>query len=213
METVTPSSKRCTRCGETKPIDQFRPPRRACKACDRAAEHARNRERRAERRAHPTRLTMSEADLARFEALHAPEPNTGCWLWVGCVDRRGYAKFAHGGLSLRGHRVAYEHFVAQVPSGLELDHLCRTPACVNPAHLEPVTHRENILRSDAPPAACARKTHCPKGHAYDAANARLGRDGHRACRACRRTEERRAAERRRYALRGAALRTPRRTAS
>ena len=64
------------------------------------------------------------------------------------------------------HRVAWTHLRGPIPDGYTLDHLCKTPACVNVAHLEPVTLRENVLRSDNTAARIARRTHCRKGHAY-----------------------------------------------
>lgn len=78
----------------------------------------------------------------RFERLYIPEPNSGCWLWLGDLDRKGYGELNLGtGISgkrkRRGaHIVGYELERGPVPEGLELDHLCRTPICVNPDHLE-----------------------------------------------------------------------------
>ena len=90
-----------------------------------------------------------------------------CWVWLGAVNTWGY-----GHLSSRhtrntlARRVVYEALVGPIPEGLQLDHLCRNKLCVNPAHLEPVTRKENILRGTAPSAKHARKTLCPKGHPY-----------------------------------------------
>lgn len=93
-------------------------------------------------------LGRRAADPAdRLLGFVSPEPNTGCWLWVGQLDRHGYALFSFPGHGKRlGHRVAYELFAGPLRPDLELDHLCRTTACVNPAHLEQVTHGVNIAR-------------------------------------------------------------------
>jgi hypothetical protein len=71
----------------------------------------------------------------------------GCWLWTGALVR-GYGSFrAESGRHVYAHRWAWEAARGPIPSGLELDHLCCAPACVNPEHLEPVTHRENTVRA------------------------------------------------------------------
>ena len=81
------------------------------------------------------------------------------------------------------HRMIYELLVGPIPDGLEIDHLCRNRGCVNPGHMEPVTHRENLMRGDTVAAANPAKTHCIRGHPYDDENTyRYG--SHRYCRAC-----------------------------
>src|SRR4051812_48054279 len=75
-----------------------------------------------------------------------------CWIWPNHTDEYGYGRVRWGGRFAKPHRVAYELFVGPIPEGLEIDHVCRNPSCVNPRHLEPVTHVENMRR--------ARKTHC-----------------------------------------------------
>lgn len=118
----------------------------------------------------------------RFEAQYEPGP-LGCWLWKGTKDEDGYGKFSfkRGGWNVRvAHRYAYELYVGHIPKGLTLDHLCRVRHCVNPAHLEPVTNHENLMRGVSPSAINSRKTHCPQGHAYDGLNVR----GHRVCNRC-----------------------------
>ena len=108
-----------------------------------------------------------------------------CWLWTAAIDRNGYGKFRHQGGAVFAHRVAYELEVGPVPDGLELDHLCRVPRCVRSDHLEPVTHRDNLLRGATISARNAAKTHCPQGHPYDEANTKFTRGGWRTCRTCR----------------------------
>jgi len=70
----------------------------------------------------------------------------GCWIWTGAVEGKGYGAPSINGVKRPAHRLAYEDLVGPVPEGLHLDHLCRVRRCVNPAHLEPVTSRENTLR-------------------------------------------------------------------
>ena len=112
----------------------------------------------------------------------------GCWLWTGATSTVGYGKVlgAEGRL-VTAHRVAYEFLVGPIPEGCELDHLCRNRACVNPAHLEPVTGYENIMRGESVSAKNKRKTHCKRGHPLSGVNLYLrpcrGRLA-RQCKAC-----------------------------
>lgn len=105
------------------------------------------------------------------------EVESGCWEWVGTLQRNGYSSFYYRGKIVRGHRWSYEHFTAPIPQGKEIDHLCRNRKCVNPAHLEPVTSKENARR--------AMRTHCVNGHAFTPENIYM-HDGKRHCRECRR---------------------------
>lgn len=71
----------------------------------------------------------------------------GCWEWRGTLARGGYGRVMVGGVRTVVHRIVYEHLVGSIPDGKELDHTCRNRQCANPAHLEPVTHRENLQRT------------------------------------------------------------------
>lgn len=117
----------------------------------------------------------------RFWSKAIPEPNSGCWLWLGGVNNQGYGLIHNVDRMSLAHRFAFLA-TAPIPVGLEIDHKCRNSRCVNPAHLEPVTHKVNMER--------AGKTHCHRGHALTPENrsTRRGRNGD--CLACCRIRDR-----------------------
>jgi HNH endonuclease len=120
-------------------------------------------------------------------------PDLGpCWQWTAAKMHNGYGRFKRDGRTLSAHRVAYELVIGSVPDGLELDHLCRNPACVNPAHLEPVTGKVNVLRGETITAANAAKDFCDRGHPLSGENLFVRRGGRRLCRMCKREMERKA---------------------
>lgn len=128
-----------------------------------------------------------------YEHYIEPEPNSGCWLWVGSRFRPlfgavGYGKLRRGAKQVEAHRVVYESERGPIPPGLTLDHLCRNRCCVNPTHLEPITRGQNVLRGESFSAVNIRKTHCIRGHAFEGGNVRYfySNNGgqHRGCRAC-----------------------------
>ena len=117
------------------------------------------------------------------------EKTKGCWLWKG-AKREGYGLFSIShDTQVPAHNFAYQQLTGPIPDGLLLDHLCRNHACVNPAHLQPVTNKENVLRGIAPTAVNAKKTHCQKGHEYSPENTYYDGKG-RQCRTCRRLRQR-----------------------
>lgn len=121
---------------------------------------------------------------ARFwEKVERTDPNS-CWIWMGARNSKGYGIFHIEKGTRLAHRLAYEILVDSIPIGVEPDHLCRTPVCVNPKHLELVTHQENMRRGLAG-WENRSKTHCSKGHAYNEANTYLYKGG-RYCRICHR---------------------------
>jgi HNH endonuclease len=128
----------------------------------------------------------------RLMSKVSPEPNSGCWLWMGEGHTNGYGLTKHNGKTHLVRRLMYEITRGPIPDGLELDHLCRVRCCVNPTHLEAVTHQENMQRSPLSRKGSEhlrKKTHCPKGHPYDAANTYKWR-GRRLCRECNRQRSR-----------------------
>lgn len=118
----------------------------------------------------------------RFWSKVAQAEN-GCWEWVASVTSTGYGQFRFDGRVRKTHRLAYLALVGPVPEGLVLDHLCRNRGCCNPAHLEVVTQRENLLRGEGFNAVNAAKTHCIRGHEFTAVNT-YWYDDRRHCRAC-----------------------------
>lgn len=133
--------------------------------------------------------------LDRFWAQVVTGDPDGCWEWTGPCNEKGYGKFTiggraeSGGKQIKAHRFAYEIRQGPVPEGLELDHLCRNRSCVNAAHLEPVTRRENQRRGQSVSGRNARKTHCKHGHEFTRENTRWRKDGSRYCRTCGRDRQ------------------------
>lgn len=127
----------------------------------------------------------------------SPEPNSGCWLWTGYLGTHGYGT-AHDGIrTTQAHRATYRAWRGDIPPRTPLDHLCRVPACVNPDHLEVVSHRTNFLRGMSPPAVAIRDGRCRFGHPYTEENTYYRANGNRQCRICTRrryAEAREAAE-------------------
>lgn len=155
---------------------------------------------------------MSEQKAGReklvvyFEARVIRRGADECWGWKAHIDKNGYTWASVGHALYHGpaHRLAYELFVGSIPQGLHIDHLCRNPGCVNPAHLEPVTLAENVMRGEGITARYARSAVCKQGHPRSGENLyiRPG-DGARCCRMCRRAQDKKDKERRRQRDRAA----------
>ena len=129
--------------------------------------------------------------LDRVEKKITYEPNSGCWLWTGGLTKEGYGMLSvRTGLNEYAHRYVYNFFVGEVPKGLELDHLCRTRSCVNPSHLDPVTHSLNTKRGNA--GKWERPDQCKRGHPLYGNNLKViegkrgKRGSYRSCKECNR---------------------------
>ncbi len=96
----------------------------------------------------------------------SPEPNSGCWLWAGALNSWGYGSIRVDSKQWPAHRFALVTLSGELPPSMHVDHLCRVQSCVNPAHLEAVSIRENARRG----IKGVLTTHCPSGHEYDESN-------------------------------------------
>ena len=127
-------------------------------------------------------MTPQAAALARL--LDRCVQDGDCWTWTGCTDQ-GYGRIGAFSRYWWTHRLSYILLVGEIPDGLEIDHLCRNRACVNPEHLDPVPREVNIARGNAFQMVNARKTECLRGHAFTPENTEVNRKGQRSCKACR----------------------------
>lgn len=130
---------------------------------------------------------MTPADRLTMQSEVMP---TGCIEWRGFINPKGYGRARLGGVKTTVHRVAFMVHVGPIPEGFEIDHLCRNRCCINPAHLEAVSHAENTLRSDNVVGVNARKTHCHRGHEFSPENTVRLSGNRRECRTCRNTRYR-----------------------
>jgi hypothetical protein len=125
--------------------------------------------------------TLAEPTSRRFWAK--VDKSGDHWIWTGARNENGYGRYNNH----LAHRLAYVLTHGEIPDGLPLDHVCRVTSCVNPAHLEPVTNGENVLRGYGPNINAARQndlTHCLREHAFTPENTRRNRNGSRSCRTC-----------------------------
>ena len=161
---------------------------RACRECNRRAQRrlggiARSREDWGSFK--DKRLPRGSPVLDRIKAKIMEQPGplkSPCWIWMGSLSGPGYAQIRitedRRSWRVLVHRWMYEHHFGAPPPGADVHHKCDRPRCVNPAHLDAVTHRENIRKTTN------QRTHCKHGHPLSGDNVRLASDGRRCCRAC-----------------------------
>lgn len=134
---------------------------------------------------------LYEADHQRFISKISMPSDEACWEWTAHRNqaRGGYGTFRFGGVPSWAHRIAFEHWVEDIPDGFHVHHTCRNTGCVNPNHLEAVSPSAHAFLAESPPTQNSRKTHCKHGHAFDEANTYIKKTGKRDCRACHRRQE------------------------
>lgn len=122
----------------------------------------------------------SVSEIDRFWKYAMPEPNSGCWLWVGKQYRNGYGAMFFRGTTVPAHRASWQLFCGAIPEEMEIDHRCKNRPCVNPEHLRLATKAENLANRHL------LKSHCRNGHPFTADNCYFENDGNtRRCKTCR----------------------------
>ena len=131
-------------------------------------------------------MPPKEPAAIRFHRHYRIDEGTGCWIWTGGCSA-GYGMFCMDGWMVQAHRAAYILFVGPIPEGMTLDHLCRTPLCVNHEHLEPVPHIVNVqrgLQQRHPVVVKAANRHCRRAHWMDETTTYNDPRGVSRCRVC-----------------------------
>lgn len=140
-------------------------------------------------------LSLSDKERLAPRLLSRIKHVGDCWVWTGKVNHEGYARIRVLGHSAKWaiHRASYEVFIGPIPDDLTIDHLCRNPSCINPAHLEPVTMETNIRRGFGIGMRYAARDQCCKGHPFVEGSYNIAPNGiggfFRRCLICRREKE------------------------
>ena len=126
------------------------------------------------------RLKANVIFYERFDRIKG-----SCWVWNKRINiQTGYGEFIAGGIMYSAHRFSYTYFIGKIPEGFHVHHKCENRRCVNPEHLEALTHKEHLLMGNGLCAINARKTHCIKGHEFTKQNTYITPDNRRQCRKC-----------------------------
>jgi hypothetical protein len=127
---------------------------------------------------------LNERQLYRF--LIKIKFTEACWYWEGAKNDSGYGYWGFQGKVRPAHVYSYQIFKGEIPAGFELDHICRNHSCLNPFHLEAVSHSVNVQRGvDFKVKTNQGKTHCIRGHPLSGTNLLLRKNGKwRRCRIC-----------------------------
>jgi hypothetical protein len=172
---------------------------RACRTCKREgarrAQQRRRKEARTKReRAQAKRILGLPPTFWAKTFIAETGHVTPCLIWTGTLNSKGYGVLTQQRKQYYAHRMAYEARHGDIPVGVSprpvIDHLCRTPSCVNADHLDLVTDKENVLRGRSFAATNAVKTHCIRGHEFTPENTYFEQTGSRVCRECKRLRRR-----------------------